>query len=98
VIQALDGRRSHVNTWLNLRGRMTLAMDLIWIAGLAVFLVLAFAISSRRKEEPEGVRLFRQQDSLFTPAERSFLGVLDQACAGCDDGSIQFGINACQGN
>ncbi len=57
-------------------------MDWIWITGLAVALVLVFAILSRRKEDPKSVRLFRQQDSLFTPAERSFLGVLDQATAG----------------
>jgi len=57
-------------------------MDWIWIAGVAVVLVLIFAISSRRREKPKRVRLFRQQDSLFTPAERSFLGVLDQASAG----------------
>ena len=57
-------------------------MELIWIVGLALVLVVVFAISSRRKKEPKSVRLFRQQDSLFTPAERSFLGVLDQASAG----------------
>lgn len=61
---------------------MTEAMDLIWIAGLAIVLVLVFAIASRRKKEPRSVRLFRQRDSLFTPAERSFLGVLDKASAG----------------
>ena len=57
-------------------------MDLSWIIGLAIVLVVVFAISSRRKKEPKSVRLFLQQDSLFTPAERSFLGVLDQASAG----------------
>ena len=57
-------------------------MDWIWISGAAIVLVLVLAISARRKEEHKSVRLFRQQDALFTPAERSFLGVLDQASAG----------------
>jgi len=57
-------------------------MDLVSIAGLAIVLIVVVAILLRRKKEPKSVRLFRQQDSLFTPAERSFLGVLDQASAG----------------
>ena len=57
-------------------------MDWTWIAGLVAALVLIVAIASRRKKESKSDRLFRQQDSLFTPAERSFLGVLDKASAG----------------
>jgi len=57
-------------------------MELTWIVGLALVLIVVLAILSRRSIERKRVRLFRQQDSFFTPAERSFLGVLEGASAG----------------
>jgi hypothetical protein len=57
-------------------------MDWIWIIGVIVVLILVFAALFKRKEGPKRLLLFRQVDSLFTPAERSFLGILDQASAG----------------
>lgn len=57
-------------------------MDWHWFAAIAVAVVVTFAIASRRKKQPIRVSLFRQRDALFTAAERSFLGVLDQASAG----------------
>ena len=57
-------------------------MDWVWIAAIAVAIVVIFTIASRGKEQPKRISLFRQRDALFTAAERSFLGVLDQASAG----------------
>lgn len=56
-------------------------MDWIWIATIVVVLIV-LAIASRKKKQPIRVSLFRQRHALFSPAERSFLGVLDQASAG----------------
>jgi len=57
-------------------------MDWFWIVAVvgAVFVIYLMASKSGRKERP--VRRFRQRDTLFTAAERSFLGVLDQAAEG----------------
>ena len=57
-------------------------MDWFWIAAIAVAIIVVFKIASRGKERPKRISLFRQRDALFTAAERSFLGVLDQANAG----------------
>jgi hypothetical protein len=57
-------------------------MDWVWIAAIAVAIVVAFRIASRAKKQPRRIILFAQADGLFTAAERSFLGVLDQATAG----------------
>ena len=57
-------------------------MDWFWIAAIVVAIVVVFSIASKGKEEPKRVSLFRQRDALFTAAERSFLGVLDQASTG----------------
>ena len=54
-------------------------MDWYWIAAIIVAIALVLAIASRGKERPKRINLFRQRDSLFTKAERSFIGVLDQA-------------------
>lgn len=57
-------------------------MDLFWIAAIVIAIFVIFAIASKRKKEPGRIRLFRRRHKLFTAAERSFLGVLDQATAG----------------
>jgi len=57
-------------------------MDWFWVAAIIVAIVVVFAIASRREEKPKRIGFFRQRDALFTDAERSFLGVLDQASAG----------------
>jgi hypothetical protein len=57
-------------------------MDWFWVAAIAIGVVAVFAIAFRGKERPKRIILFRQRDALFTAAERSFLGVLDQASAG----------------
>ena len=56
-------------------------MDWFWVAAIAVAIIVVFTIAARGKERPKRIILFRQRDALFTVAERSFLGVLDQACA-----------------
>lgn len=56
-------------------------MDWFWVAAIAVAIIVVFTIAARGKERPKRIILFRQRDALFTAAERSFLGVLDQACA-----------------
>ncbi len=57
-------------------------MDWYWVAAIAVTVVVIFTIASRGKEQPKRISLFRQRDALFTPAERSFIGVLDKASYG----------------
>lgn len=57
-------------------------MDWFWIAAILVAIALIIAVASKRKVEPRRIRLFRQRDALFTKAERSFLGALDQAASG----------------
>lgn len=57
-------------------------MDLIWVAAIVVAIVVVVSIASKRKKEFKRASLFRQRGALFTAAERSFLGVLDQASAG----------------
>lgn len=57
-------------------------MDWYWIAAIAAVTVFVFTIASKGKREPRRICLFIQRDALFTPAERSFLGVLDNASAG----------------
>ena len=54
-------------------------MDWYWIAAIAIAITLVYVIASRGKEKPRRIRLFTQHNALFTAAERSFLGVLDQA-------------------
>ena len=56
-------------------------MDLFWVAAIVITVVVVCKIVSRGKKQPRRVILFRQRDALFTAAERSFLGVLDQASA-----------------
>ena len=57
-------------------------MDLFWIAAIVVVIIVVVTIASKRKKESKRIRLFRRRDALFTAAERSFLGVLDQVSAG----------------
>jgi hypothetical protein len=57
-------------------------MDWIWIAAIVVAIFIIVTIASKGKEKTKRIILFRQRDALFTAAERSFLGVLDQASAG----------------
>ena len=57
-------------------------MDWYWIVAIMVAIGLVLAIASKRSETPKRISLFRQRDALFTAAERSFLGVLDQASSG----------------
>jgi hypothetical protein len=56
-------------------------MEWFWIAAIVVAVVVVYTIASKRKGQPKRINLFRKRDALFTEAERSFLGVLDQACA-----------------
>ena len=56
-------------------------MDWHWTAAIVVTAVLFFAIAIRIRKEPKRARLYRRRDALFSAAERSFLGVLDQASA-----------------
>ena len=56
-------------------------MDSYWIVAIVVAVVLFFAIAFRKREGPKRARLYRRRDALFSAAERSFLGVLDQASA-----------------
>lgn len=57
-------------------------MDWYSIVVLLVAVGVVFTIASKVKTGPKRVSFFRQRDALFTAAERSFLGVLDQAIAG----------------
>jgi hypothetical protein len=57
-------------------------MDWPWIAAIAIILFVVLRIFFAGKGDAKRARLFRQRKALFTPAERSFLGVLDQANAG----------------
>ena len=57
-------------------------MDWAWIVVLVVAIVVGIALASRGKKPPRRISLHQQRDGLFTAAERSFLGVLDQAAAG----------------
>jgi hypothetical protein len=57
-------------------------MDWFWIAAAVVAVVVVFTIAFKGKDKSKRISLFRQRDALFTAAERSFLGVLDQANAG----------------
>lgn len=57
-------------------------MDWLWMAVISVGAIVVIAMVSRGKGPSERPRLFRLHETLFTPAERSYLGVLDQACAG----------------
>jgi hypothetical protein len=57
-------------------------MEWFWIAAIVVAVVVTFKIALIRKDQPKRIGLFRRRDALFTAAERSFLGVLDQASAG----------------
>lgn len=57
-------------------------MDWFYKVAIAVAVVLALRIATARKRQTRQTILFRQRETLFTAAERSFLGVLDQALAG----------------
>ena len=54
-------------------------MDWIWIAAIGVAIVVVVSIASKKKKGFNRTGLFTQRSALFTAAERSFLGVLDQA-------------------
>lgn len=55
-------------------------MDWIWVTAIVVAAIVVFTIAVRGKQHSKRIILFRQRVALFTAAERSFLGVLDQAC------------------
>jgi hypothetical protein len=57
-------------------------MDITFIIIFLVIAAIAIAILRRRKTAGGPQTLYKQHGALFTPAERSFLGVLDQATAG----------------
>ncbi len=57
-------------------------MDSFWIAAIVVAIIVIFIIASKGKKKPRRIILFRKRNALFTAAERSFLGVLDQASDG----------------
>jgi hypothetical protein len=57
-------------------------MDSFWIAAIVIAIIAIFIIASKGKGKSRRIILFRKRDALFTPAERSFLGVLDQASVG----------------
>lgn len=57
-------------------------MDWFWIVAIVIAVVVIFTIASKGKKDSKCISLFRRRDTLFTAAERSFLGVLDQASAG----------------
>ena len=57
-------------------------MDWLWIVALAIVLIAGLRIVFGGRETPRRAILFMRRDTLFTAAERSFLGVLDQANAG----------------
>lgn len=54
---------------------------MIWIVVVVALCALAylFIVKQKQAQKAGAVFLFRKQPVLFTPAERSFLGVLDQA-------------------
>lgn len=54
-------------------------MNWIVVAFALLVFVLLFVVKQRQARDAGGVFLFRKHPVLFTPAERSFLGVLDQA-------------------
>ncbi len=57
-------------------------MDWFWITAIALAIVAIFKLATRGGEHRRRITVYRQRDALFTAAERSFLGVLDQAAAG----------------
>lgn len=57
-------------------------MDTTYIIFFIVVAAVVIAVLRRGKSAGVPQSLYKQRDSLFTPAERSFLGVLDQATAG----------------
>jgi hypothetical protein len=57
-------------------------MNWTWLAILAVALIVILKVVSRGKDRSSRQTLFMKRDVLFTAAERSFLGVLDQASSG----------------
>ena len=57
-------------------------MDWFWMAAIAVAIIVILMIASKAKEKSRRIILFRKRDALFTAAERSFLGLLDQASVG----------------
>ena len=54
---------------------------MFWIAITLVFVTLAIAVFAKRQRSRDGDKsfLYRRRPAVFSPAERSFLGVLDQA-------------------
>lgn len=54
-------------------------MDPIYILLVLVIVAMAVALLKRMKRQLKPKSVFKQRDGLFTSAERSFLGVLDQA-------------------
>lgn len=54
---------------------------MVWIAVASVFVILVIAVLTKRRPSGDNEKsfLYRRRPALFSPAERSFLGVLDQA-------------------
>ena len=57
-------------------------MDLVYIVVIVVVVAFIFVVASKGRRGPKREHLFNQKQALFTAAERSFLGVLDQAAEG----------------
>lgn len=57
-------------------------MDWIWVVAIVFAAFVIFSMMTRGSREQKPLRRYRQRGSLFTAAERSFLGVLDQATEG----------------
>jgi len=57
-------------------------MHWFWLAAIAITVVVIFKIVFRGGDQPEQRAIYMKREALFTAAERSFLGVLDQASSG----------------